>query len=64
MGKGSGSLEGGGVKQEDLERQLVFSRTPESKRKEREAIEKQVAEFLASGKAIKQVGGNGEPISN
>lgn len=52
------------MKQEDLERQLVFSRTPESKRKEREAIEKQVAEFLASGKAIKQVGGNGEQISN
>lgn len=52
------------MKQEDLERQLVFSRTPESKRKEREEIEKQVAEFLASGKAIKQVGGDNEQVSD
>lgn len=52
------------MKQEDLERQLVFSRTPESKREERERIAKDVEQYLASGKAIKQVGGNHEQVSN
>lgn len=44
------------MKQEDLERQLVFSRTPESKREERERIARDVEQYLASGKEIEYVG--------
>jgi len=40
------------MKQVDLERQLVFSRTPESKRKEREQLQRDVEQYLASGKEI------------
>lgn len=48
----------------NLEQQLAYTATPESKRKEREEIERLTKEYLASGKTISRVGNKNEQISD